>query len=115
PLSSRMVGLLCVCIVLCGLAAWKLKPVHVGDYLKLSVNAKEAKVQAEEILKQQSVDAKSYVTATIFVDVTDATANEYLREKIGVPALNAIYEKRRPGALWRARFCRTGQAEEHRA
>jgi len=57
-----MVGLLYVCIVLGGVAAWKLKPVHVGDYLKLRVNAKEAKFQAEEILKQQSVDAKSYVT-----------------------------------------------------
>jgi len=112
-LSSGMIGLLCVCIALGGLAAWKLKPVHLGDYLKLRVNAKEARVRAEEILKQQSVDAKSYVTATIFVDVTDATASEYLREKIGVPALNEIYEKRVPGALWRARFFRDGQPEEY--
>jgi len=51
--------------------------------------------------------------ATIFVDVTDATASEYLREKIGVPALNEIYEKRVPGALWRARFFRDGQPEEY--
>jgi hypothetical protein len=108
-----MLGFLCVCLVLGGLAVWKLKPVHVGDYLKLQVNAKEATARSRDILRQRTVDVNAYKTATIFADVTDATANEYLREKIGIPALNAIYEKRVPGALWHARFFRDGQPEEY--
>jgi hypothetical protein len=47
------------------------------------------------------------------VDVTDSTASEYLRQKIGVPALNNIYEKQAPGGLWDTRFFRDGQAEEY--
>ena len=113
PLSNGMIGFLCVCIVLGGLAAWKLKAVRLGDYLKMQLNAKEATVRAQQILEQRHVDEKSYRTATIFVDVTDGVANEYLREKIGVPALNEIYKSRVPGALWHARFFRDGQAEEY--
>ncbi len=112
-LSSSMIGFLCVCIVLGGVAAWRLKPARLGDSLKLKVDAKEATARSEEILKQRGVDTKSYKTATVFLDVTDSTANEYLREKIGVPALNEIYEKRVPGGLWHARFFRDSQAEEY--
>src|SRR5258708_23951108 len=108
-----MIGLSCVCMGLGGVATWKLKPVRVGDYLKLKIDAKEATARSEEILKQRGVDSRNYKTATIFVNVTDATASEYLREKIGVPALNEIYEKRIPGALWQGRFFRDGQPEEY--
>jgi membrane protease YdiL (CAAX protease family) len=113
PLANGMLGFLAVTMVLGGLAAWKLKPVHLGDYLKLPVNAAEAKVRARGILEQRGVDAKDYRTATVFVDVTDAAASEYLREKIGIPALNEIYAKRVPGALWHVRFFREGQPEEY--
>jgi membrane protease YdiL (CAAX protease family) len=112
-LSRPVLGLLALCVVAGGLAAWKLKPIHLGDYLKLSVNAKEAKLRADEILRQRGVDPPSYHSATTLVDVTDGIANEYLRQKIGVPALNDIYEKRVPGALWAVRFFRDGQAEEY--
>jgi membrane protease YdiL (CAAX protease family) len=113
PLSKGMIGFLCACIALGGLAAWKLKSVHLGDYLKMQSDAKEATARAADILKDRNIDAASYRSATIFVDVTDGTASEYLREKIGVPALNEIYEKRLPGALWRVRFFRDGQPEEY--
>ena len=113
PLSKGILGLLSVCVVLGGLAALKIKSVHLGDYLKLSVNAKEATEQSREILKQRGVDPRNYNSATTFVDVTDAIANEYLRQKIGTRALNAIYEKRVPGALWDTRFFRDGEAEEY--
>jgi membrane protease YdiL (CAAX protease family) len=112
-LSSSMIGFLCVCMVLGGVAAWRLKPARLGDYLKLKVDAKKATARSEEILKQLGVDPKSYKTATVFLDVTDATANEYLREKIGVPALNEIYDQRVPGALWHVRFFRDSQTEEY--
>ena len=112
-LSTGLAGLLCVCMVLGGVVAWKLKPARLGDYLKLKIDAKEATARSEEILKQRGVDQRNYKTATVLVNVTDATASEYLREKIGVPASNEIYEKRIPGALWHVRFFRDGQPEEY--
>jgi len=36
-----------------------------------------------------------------------------LREKIGIAALNQIYDKRVPGALWHVRFFRDNEAEEY--
>jgi membrane protease YdiL (CAAX protease family) len=113
PLSKGMLGFLAACVVLGGLAALKLKPVHLGDYLKLSVNAREAKTRADEILRQRGVDPHSYHSVTTFVDVSDRTVNEYLREKLGVAALNEIYRTRVPAALWVTRFFRDGQAEEY--
>jgi hypothetical protein len=112
-LTNGMLGLLALCVLAGGVCAWKLKPQHLGDYLKVSGSAKEAEVRSGEILKKRGVDAKSYHAATVFGDATDAAANEYLREKIGIPALNEIYEKRVPGALWYVRFFRDGEAEEY--
>ena len=113
PLSKGMLAFLGVCIVLGGLAAQKLKPVHLGDYLKLSVNSREAEKRGDEILRARGVDPLSYHRVTTLVDVSDRTANEYLREKIGVRALNEIYATRIPAALWVTRFFRDGQAEEY--
>jgi len=112
-LSAGRISFLCLCILLGGLAAWKLKPARLGDYLKLAVDAREATTRAKEVLNQRGVDAKSYRTATMFLDVTDSTASEYLREKIGVPALNDIYAARVPGALWHVRFFQDGEPEEY--
>ena len=112
-LSNGMLALLAVCILAGGIGVWKLKPQHLGDYLKVSVSAKEAKVRAEDVLKKRGVKANLYETATTFEDMTDVIANEYLREKIGIPALNDIYEKRVPGAIWHVRFFRDGEAEEY--
>jgi membrane protease YdiL (CAAX protease family) len=114
PLSKGMLAFLCVCIVLGGLAAEKLKPVHLGDYLKLSVNSREAEARADDIMRQRGVDPASYHrVTTLAVDVSDPTANEYLREKVGVRALNEIYATEIPAALWVTRFFRDGQAEEY--
>ncbi|HSC45437.1 MAG TPA: type II CAAX endopeptidase family protein, partial [Candidatus Acidoferrum sp.] len=112
-LSKGMLGFLAVCVVIGGLAALKLKPVHLGDYLKLSVNAREATARAVEILRQRGVDPSRYHSVTTLVDVTDATASEYLRQKIGVQSLNDIYAGPVPGALWDTRFFQDGQAEEY--
>ena len=113
PLSKGALAFLALFVLLGGAAALKLKPVYLGDYLKLSVNAKEAAARAGEILRQRGVDPKSYHSVTTLVDVTDPTASEYLRQKIGVQRLNNIYERQVPGALWRTRFFREGQAEEY--
>ena len=39
---------LAVCLVVGGLAAWRLKTPTVGDYLKLSVDARDAKPRADK-------------------------------------------------------------------
>ena len=113
PLSKGMLGFLSVCLVLGGLAALKLKPQHLGDYLKLSVNARQARSLAEEVLRRRGVDPNSYHSVTTLEDMSDRTANEYLREKLGLKALNTIYETQVPVALWVTRFFRDGQAEEY--
>ena len=113
PLSKGMLGFLAVCVVLGGLAALKLKPVRLGDYLELSVNARQAGARAEEILRQRGVDLTSYHRVTTFADVSDSMANEYLRQKLGLKALNEIYATQVPAALWVTRFFRDGQAEEY--
>src|SRR5258708_7003361 len=112
-LTNGILGLLAVCILAGAVGAGKLKPEHLGDYLKVSVSAKEAKTRAQDVLKKRGVDANNFHTATVFGDATDATANEYLREKIGIAALNQIYDKRVPGALCRLRFFQDNEAEEY--
>src|SRR5208282_5189101 len=68
---------LAVCLVLGGVAAWRFKTPALGDYLKLSVDARAARTRADEILRQHSVDPNSYRRATILADVTDPLTNEF--------------------------------------
>jgi hypothetical protein len=104
---------LAVCVVLaCVTFGAKSAPHAIGNYLKLSVNANTAKLKADEILRQRGLNPASYRHATVFVDNTDPLVNEYLRERIGIDALNNIYASRVPGALWRVRYFRDRQPEE---
>ena len=112
-LSGGKILLLAACLLLGAAVVWKLKVPQLGDYLKVSVNAREATVRAGEILRQHGIDPGSYHHATVLVNVTDPFANEFLRERIGIEGLNAIYSKSIPGALWRVRYFRDGQAEEY--
>lgn len=113
PLTPALIGLLVICMTLGGLAVWKLKTPRLGSYLKLSVDARTAAKLSDEALRQRGVDTAKYRATTVFADVTDGVASEYLRQKIGVAALNDIYEKRIPGALWETRFYRYNDAEEY--
>ncbi len=104
---------LTVCLVAGGVAVWRFKTPSVGDYLKLSVDAKTVRARADEILSKRGIDPHSYRHATILVNTTDPIANEFLRRRIGIAGLNAIYAKEVPGALWRVRYFKDGQAEEY--
>ncbi|MHB8503911.1 MAG: CPBP family glutamic-type intramembrane protease [Candidatus Acidiferrales bacterium] len=104
---------LAVCLVLGGVAAWRLKTPRVGDYLKLSADAKTARARADEILRQHGRDPNSYRRATIFVDVTDPLTNEFLRQRVGIARLNEIYAKEVPGAIWQVRYFKDSQPEEY--
>ncbi len=112
-LSSRTLALLTVCLVAGGAVAWKLKPESIGDYLKLSMNARSARTRADAILREHGLEPNSYKHATVLVNVTDPTTNEFLRERVGVARLNEILAAQVPGALWRVRYFRDSQPEEY--
>jgi membrane protease YdiL (CAAX protease family) len=112
-LAPAILGLLVV-LTLCGvLAEVRLKTPSIGDYLKLSIDAHMAKSRADEIMRQRGVDPNSYRHAVVFLNNTDPLVNEFMRERVGIAALNDIYASEVPGALWRIRYFRDSQKEEH--
>jgi membrane protease YdiL (CAAX protease family) len=111
-LTPGLIGFLVACLVVGGLLAWRVKQPAIGDYLKLSVDARTALNDADEILRHRGVDPASYRHAVLLANTTDAQTNEFLRERVGVARVNEIYEKEVPGALWRIRYFRDSQPEE---
>ena len=111
-LAPGMIAFLAVCLLGGGLLAWRLKPPSIGEYLKLSVNARTAQARADQIMRQRGLDPNSYYQAAVFVDIADPVVNEYLRQRAGIAGVNAIYAERVPAALWRVRYFRDSQAEE---
>jgi len=112
-LTPAMMIFLAVCLVLGGAAAWRFKTPALGDYLKLSVDAKTAKARADEILRQHGLDPNSYRHATILADTTDPVTNEFLRQRVGIERLNEIYATEVPGVVWQVRYFRDSQPEEY--
>src|SRR6266849_2982790 len=111
-LSPGMIPFLVVCLLAGGGLAWRLNPQSIGDYLKLSVNARTARAHADQIMRQRRLDPNSYYHATVFVDIADPIVNEYLRQRLGIAGINAVYSERVPAALWRVRYFRDSQPEE---
>src|SRR5260370_22514696 len=112
-LSSGMLAFLAVCLVVGGAISWRLKPESIGDYLKLSVNARSARAGADAIFQEGGLKPGSYLHSTLLVNVTDPETNEFLRERVGVARLNEILATQVPGALWRVRYFRDSQPEEY--
>jgi membrane protease YdiL (CAAX protease family) len=112
-LSPAVIAVLAVCLVVGAALAWRLNPESIGDYLKLTTNARTAAARADEALRQKGQKPESFRRAVIFLNNTDQFTNEFLREKIGVARVNELYATRVPGALWFARYFRDGQREEY--
>ncbi|HEV2195645.1 MAG TPA: CPBP family intramembrane glutamic endopeptidase [Candidatus Acidoferrum sp.] len=112
-LAPGMIAFLGVCLLAGGLLVWRLKPESIGDYLKLSVDAKTVRANADQALRGRGADPRSYKCAVVFADVVDPVTNEFLRERVGIARVNEIYDKQVPGALWQARYFRDGQPEEY--
>lgn len=112
-LGLKMIAFLAACLVLGGLLAWRLKPESIGDYLKLSVDRKTARVKADQILRARGLDPGAYKCVVVFADITDPVTNEFLRERVGIARVNEIYDQEVPGAVWQARYFRDGQPEEY--
>ncbi len=89
-----------------------MKRESIGDYLKVSVNAKAAIARGNAVLKEHGLDPNSYHKVAQFVDTTNPVANEYLRRRMPISDINKIYDERVPGALWRVRYFRDSQPEE---
>jgi len=111
-LAPAMIAFLAVCVVAGGALAWRLKPQAIGDYLRLSVNARAARTRADEILRRRHLDPNSYIRATVLAEIADPITNEYLRQRVGIAGVNAIYADQVPVALWRVRYFRDSQPEE---
>jgi hypothetical protein len=112
-LSSGMLAFLVICLVVGGAVAWRLKPESIGDYLKLSVNARSARARADGIFQGRGLKPGSYLHSTLLVNVTDPVTNEFLRERMGVARVNEIFAAQVPGVLWRVRYFRDSQPEEY--
>ena len=113
-LTTGMIGVLAVCLVAGVLLAWRVKSPSIGDYLKLSIDARGARTRADEILRSRGLDPNSYHHATLLANTTDPVSNEFLRERVGVAGVNEIYEvQEAPGALWKVRYFRDSQPEEY--
>ena len=112
PLSATALGVLAVCVLAGGVLAWRLKPEAIGDYLKLSINARAARARGDETLLQHGLKPDSYHHVTLLVDRMDPITNEFLRERVGIAGANEIYASKVPGVLWRVRYFRDSEPEE---
>jgi Type II CAAX prenyl endopeptidase Rce1-like len=111
-LAPGMIIFLAICLLAGGVLVWRGKSPSIGEYLKLPVNARTVRARADQIVRERGLDPNSYTHATVFVDIADPIANEYLRQRIGIAGVNAIYSSRVPAALWRVRYFRDSQPEE---
>jgi membrane protease YdiL (CAAX protease family) len=111
-LAPSTIAFLAVCLLAGGVLVWRGKSPSIGEYLKLSVNARTVRARADQIVRERGLDPNSYYHATVFADIADPVANEYLRQRIGIAGVNAIYSSRVPAALWRVRYFRDSQPEE---
>lgn len=113
PLSAAGLGTLAILLVLGGLAALRLKTERVGDYLKLPINARQAAALADGALRARGVDPDAFKHSTVFQDNSDAGATEFLREKIGVAAINKLYQDEIPVGVWTTRYLKDNDPEEY--
>ena len=69
-------------------------------------------MRADAVMREHGLDPNSYRKAAQMVDTTSPVTNEFLRRRMPVSEINAIYAQRVPGALWRVRYFRDSQPEE---
>jgi len=111
-LTTSALVFLAVCVLVGGLLAWRANREHIGDYLKVSADGREATQKADAVMRGHGLDPRSYRKVAVMVDTTDPVINEFLHRRMAVSAINDIYAKRIPGALWRVRYFRDSEPEE---
>jgi len=113
PLSGTRMAIVGICVVFGAVAVLKLKQDRIGDYLKLTVNARQAAALSDSVLRGRGVDSKKFHHTTLFLDNSDAIATEFLRERIGVSGVNRVYADQIPVGLWGTRFFKDSDPEEY--
>lgn len=111
-LSAGTLGFLALSLVIGGVLAWRLKTPTIGDYLRLSTDNRSVLLLADAEMRQRGFDPSQFHKVAQFVDTTNPITNEFLRRRLSVDQINAIYRDRVPGALWRVRYFRDLQPEE---
>jgi hypothetical protein len=92
---------------------WMVKPRRIGDFVRFSLDAREAAARTDDALRQLHENPASYRRAVTIQYTFDPLANEYLRRSIGLEATNRVYRDEVPAAFWTARYFRDSQKEEY--
>lgn len=115
-LSARTLGIVVACGVLGAILFATVKVSAIGDFVRFSVNAKQAEALADEVLRQRSPAAAKAVAwhrSVTLAPVTDPLVNEYLKRQIGIAAANGIYRSEVPPLFWRVDYFRDTEKEEY--
>ncbi len=103
-------------LVLCGAAGIALlafaRPHTVGDFARVSMDAKQAAAAADDVLRQRNINPALYRRTTTLVTNFDPEATEFLVNKVGIDQTNQIYQQQVPQVFWRVRYFRDSEAEE---
>ncbi len=113
PLSFSALAGLGVCAVLSAGLLIGVRPAAIGDFVRFSINSRQAVARADDILHERGVDTASYQHAATVQYTFDGVVNEYLRRSIGIAAANKIYREQVPSAFWSVRYFRDSQKEEY--
>jgi membrane protease YdiL (CAAX protease family) len=101
-------------ILTAGFVALAFVPVQrFGKGIKISVGHQEATRVAEAYLKERHVDLRGYRHAAWLEDNLDPLAIRYMLERRTIRQTDQIYRQSTKLILWRVRFFRPLQKEEH--
>jgi len=113
PLTARALAIAALCGALGVILLWAVKPQAIGDFVRFSIDARQAEAQTDDVLRQRQVDPVGYRRAATITYTFDASVNEFLRRSAGVEAANRIYRDQVPSAFWTVRYFRDSQKEEY--
>ncbi len=112
-LSARTRGIVLGCGVFGVLLVVAVKPERVGDFVRFQINARQAAVQADEVLRQRKIDPSAFRRAAASHENFNGYTNEYLRRQVGIAGANRLYQEKVPSAFWRVRYFRDSEKEEY--
>lgn len=117
PLAYRPLGarwLVAAGILAAGLAALALVPVQrFGKGIEIRTGRQEAVRQAEAYLAARHVDLRQYRSVAWLEENVDPQAIRYMLERRTVQQTDQIYRQATQLVLWRVRFFRPLEKEEH--
>lgn len=112
-LSRRTRGLVAGLGLAGALLVVAVKSETIGDYVRFSLDRRQAVRKASEILRRRGVNPGGYRTAATILPTFDGYANEYLRRQVGIAGANRFYREKVPSAFWSVRYFQDSQKEEY--